>query len=477
MSSGPDIIEIIDIGTQGPSGINWRDDINGGEWLIGTTYSLRDGVYHDGTSYRALATHTASAANEPGVGASWETYWNVIALGANEAQVQVVVDNIVKITTVADNIGDVGTVADNIADIGTVADDIAAVKTVSTSISSVNSVAAALPEIQAVEADLANIDAVAGDLPNINTVATNITKVDTVSTNIAKVTTVADNITPVGTVASNISQVQTVATNITSVQTTATISMQIQIVADPGYSVHVVNVSNNMSAVMNASNNMAAIIAAPGAAAAAAGSAGAAATSATLSQAWAEGTLPGGAGTKSAKEWATAAQVAKITWRPGGYNAGTAYAQSDAVQYGGSAWIAKGATTGNVPPTLPTTSNTYWDLLVQKGDVYLEFDAPIYKATNIDLGGYYVYRSTPAQCTITSIYGEILAGDPGAQVDFYVSVNGSMVAGPYSVILGTPVNQTALNIVVAKGSTVTYVITYMIGNVTDLVFQGYGPAS
>jgi hypothetical protein len=35
------------------------------------------------------------------------------------------------------------------------------------------------------------------------------------------------------------------------------------------------------------------------------------------------------------------------------------------VQYNGSAWIAILGGTGNTPPTLPTTSNTYWNLLAQ----------------------------------------------------------------------------------------------------------------
>ncbi len=51
----------------------------------------------------------------------------------------------------------------------------------------------------------------------------------------------------------------------------------------------------------------------------------------------------------------------------GNYSAGTAYAIRDIVQYGGSTWIAKVATTGNVPPTLPTTENTQWLLFARSG--------------------------------------------------------------------------------------------------------------
>ncbi len=51
----------------------------------------------------------------------------------------------------------------------------------------------------------------------------------------------------------------------------------------------------------------------------------------------------------------------------GNYSAGTAYAIRDIVQYGGSTWIAKVATTGNQPPTLPTTENTQWLLFARSG--------------------------------------------------------------------------------------------------------------
>ncbi|CDI08742.1 gp53-like domain-containing protein [Agrobacterium pusense] len=51
----------------------------------------------------------------------------------------------------------------------------------------------------------------------------------------------------------------------------------------------------------------------------------------------------------------------------GNYSAGTAYAIRDIVQYGGSTWIAKVATTGNAPPTIPTTENTQWLLFARSG--------------------------------------------------------------------------------------------------------------
>ncbi|WP_051680011.1 hypothetical protein [Pseudorhizobium marinum] len=51
----------------------------------------------------------------------------------------------------------------------------------------------------------------------------------------------------------------------------------------------------------------------------------------------------------------------------GTYSGATAYAANDNVLYNGSSWVALQSTTGNAPPTLPTTSNAYWSLLAAKG--------------------------------------------------------------------------------------------------------------
>lgn len=47
----------------------------------------------------------------------------------------------------------------------------------------------------------------------------------------------------------------------------------------------------------------------------------------------------------------------------GSYNDGTAYLQDDLVLDQGSSWVALQSTTGNAPPTLPTESNAYWQLV------------------------------------------------------------------------------------------------------------------
>lgn len=51
----------------------------------------------------------------------------------------------------------------------------------------------------------------------------------------------------------------------------------------------------------------------------------------------------------------------------GTYSGVTAYALNDVTLYNGSSFVALQSTTGNAPPTLPTTSNAYWTLIAIKG--------------------------------------------------------------------------------------------------------------
>jgi hypothetical protein len=55
----------------------------------------------------------------------------------------------------------------------------------------------------------------------------------------------------------------------------------------------------------------------------------------------------------------------------GDYSATEVYMEGSIVQYGGSSWvyINPTPTSGNAPPTLPTTSNTYWKSFVEQGPV------------------------------------------------------------------------------------------------------------
>src|SRR3546814_257657 len=51
----------------------------------------------------------------------------------------------------------------------------------------------------------------------------------------------------------------------------------------------------------------------------------------------------------------------------GEYDTGASYVANDGVRFNGSSFVALQSTTGNAPPTLPTTENSYWSLLAAKG--------------------------------------------------------------------------------------------------------------
>jgi len=50
-----------------------------GAWAVSTDYTKGQGVENDGSTYVCILAHTSSAIDEPGVGANWEIYWDLIA--------------------------------------------------------------------------------------------------------------------------------------------------------------------------------------------------------------------------------------------------------------------------------------------------------------------------------------------------------------------------------------------------------------
>jgi hypothetical protein len=50
----------------------WRSD-----WIVNKVYNEADLVVNNGNIYVAVADHTSAAANEPGVGASWDDFWDL----------------------------------------------------------------------------------------------------------------------------------------------------------------------------------------------------------------------------------------------------------------------------------------------------------------------------------------------------------------------------------------------------------------
>jgi len=67
-------------GEQGVQGVVGGSMAWEGAWSSGHgTYYIDNGVENDSSSYLCIAEHTASLDKEPGVGASWETYWDLSA--------------------------------------------------------------------------------------------------------------------------------------------------------------------------------------------------------------------------------------------------------------------------------------------------------------------------------------------------------------------------------------------------------------
>ena len=55
-----------------------------GAWVLTTVYAVNDCVENDGSGYVCIVGHTASATDEPGTGASWETYWDLLVEGGTD---------------------------------------------------------------------------------------------------------------------------------------------------------------------------------------------------------------------------------------------------------------------------------------------------------------------------------------------------------------------------------------------------------
>lgn len=103
-----------------------------------------------------------------------------------------------------------------------------------------------------------------------------------------------------------------------------------------------------------------------------------------------------------------------------------------------------------------------------------EFDVDIYNSTNVVVASYPADRSAPFASTQDTLYAEILGGDPGDEVDFYIEVDGATAYGPVTVEQGTPLTDTGLAIAVAAGDAVNFVITYVSGDVTEITIRTSG---
>ncbi len=68
------VINVGGKGGKGDKGITWQ-----GSWTTATSYIVDDTVTENGSSYICTTAHTSTANDEPGVGGSWTTYWDLLA--------------------------------------------------------------------------------------------------------------------------------------------------------------------------------------------------------------------------------------------------------------------------------------------------------------------------------------------------------------------------------------------------------------
>ena len=191
------------------------------------------------------------------------------------ANIDLLANNITKLTTLYDNIADISTVASDlnepVSEIETVAGSIINVDAVGGSIANVNAVAGNATNINAVAGNATNINAVAGNATNINAVAGNATNINAVNANktnidavgsdllepVSEIETVAGSIANVNTVGANIANVNTVAGVSGNVTTVAGISANVTTVAGVAADVTTVaGIAGDVAAVENIAANV-----------------------------------------------------------------------------------------------------------------------------------------------------------------------------------------------------------------------------
>lgn len=69
------VVTVTSTGSPGRPGVLWDNE----GWRDGASYVLDTGLSHHGSSWRAIAAHTGSAATEPGVGGDWPDVWQLLA--------------------------------------------------------------------------------------------------------------------------------------------------------------------------------------------------------------------------------------------------------------------------------------------------------------------------------------------------------------------------------------------------------------
>lgn len=126
----------------------------------------------------------------------------------------------------------------------------------------------------------------------------------------------------------------------------------------------------------------------------------------------------------------------KFNWK-GTYNAGTAYAIDDVVSYNGSSYVAKTATTGNLP-----TVTANWDLMSQKGTDGT--DADLLSITSTAQGDIYYNSGSAIARLAKGTAAQQLAMNAGATAPEWITASSDCVKLAY--LEGDAVNVTGVDV-------------------------------
>lgn len=179
-------------GPRGYPGLVWIDD----SWDIDIDFYEFDAIYHNGSSYRAIADHTSSLDNEPGTGASWQSVWEFLSIGidADPDSINIVAGIANDVVIVANNAPAIISVAAIDEDIVNVANNIPSITITANNISAINTVADIDGEVLNVSNIANSVLITANNISAINTVADIDEEIVIVANAANDVVIIADNI-------------------------------------------------------------------------------------------------------------------------------------------------------------------------------------------------------------------------------------------------------------------------------------------
>lgn len=149
-------VHVQETGRAGPAGLVWRNE----GWALDAHYQINQALGHNGSSYRVLAEHIATAQTEPGVGADWETVWQVLALGSGVEDVSIVAG-------IASEIVSVASIRDEVETVASIRDEVVTVGGVSAEVETVAARAADIGVVAARDADIGKVAAIDDDIGKV----------------------------------------------------------------------------------------------------------------------------------------------------------------------------------------------------------------------------------------------------------------------------------------------------------------------